>query len=255
MINIYRNFFLHYSSLLIIASLALSGSPGAFSLVLISVFLHECGHLIMMRFVGEKAERLVIHAFGISIDTEQSCFEFRKGLLIALGGPLFSLLLAGVFYFIFPPLFLPNLCLGVINILPVMPLDGGRAVSALLLKTCGRKGCRLIMRYIGFFVGIPAALFGILLFITSGYNFSLLLLGIFTLATTLTHPFSSPPSFVHKKAVLGEIYIVPNSYSPLSIAEFLPADSIGAVVDERGTVLRLVTSKGIYFELANKDNK
>lgn len=255
MINIYKNFFIHYSSLLICAGFALKGNIDALGLILVSVAMHECGHLIMLYICGGTADRLILHAFGIAINTDSGNLSHRKLLLTVLGGPAFSLILAGLFYFVFPPLSMPNLCVGLINLLPVLPLDGGRILSTVLVRIAGRKSAKIIMRWAGLCVGIFASTAGIIVLFTSGYNFSLLLMGIFIICDCFSSIFGEPAMFVREKPVLGEIYIIPQSYGLRKAADTLPSDSIGAVVDNNGRVLRLVTSKGIYWELAEKTDK
>ena len=250
MLKLYKKFFIHYSTLLIIACLSIKGSREILSLTLISVILHEAGHLLILYLLGGQTDSLVLHAFGISINPSPETLTDNTMLLTALGGPFFSLILSGLFYFLFRPLFMPNLCLGVINLLPILPLDGGRVLGSILLKVSGRKSSRILMRSIGCVFGAVLIPSGILVLLLSGYNISLLLLGIFIIADSTANPFSCPPSFIRKKAVLGEIYIIPQSLGPRQTAEMLPSDSIGAVVDDKGKIIKLVTAKGIYHSLA-----
>ena len=255
MINVFKNFFVHYSALLIVACMALKGNFDAFGLVLISVVIHECGHIAALFVNREHAESLVLHAFGVEINTNGKSISDMKMIFIALAGPVLSLISAQVFYFVFRPLFMPNLCIGLINLLPVIPLDGGRILNSVLLKACGRKSAKLIMRLTGLTFGIFCAALGTEIFLTSEYNFSLLLLGIFILISAFCEPSLNYSSFVREKAVLGEIYLLPRSLSVKNAAELLPPDSIGAVVDSDGKISRFVTSKELYFELANQNTE
>ena len=191
--------------------------------------------------------------FVLSINTDSSKLSSRKMVLTALGGPALSLAFAGLFYFVYPPLFAANLCIGAVNLLPALPLDGGRILRSLLVKILGRKSSRTVMRSIGFCFGGVAIPLGILIFVRSGFNISLITLGFFTLAESFNTPFSEPACFVLKKPVLGEIYLIPQNTGLRETADMLPAGGIGAVVDENGTVLRLVTAKGLYNELAKPD--
>jgi len=248
MLNIYKNLYLHYSFLLVVFCLFLGGNCYSLGLTLLSVIFHECGHIIAMLICGIKPEKLVLHSFGISLNAPQP--SASKTFVIASSGPVFSLILAGLFYFVFPPLFSMNLCIGLINLLPALPLDGGRILSFLLTRITGKKGSRLFMRYIGVITGIIALPPGILLFINSGYNLSLIMLGVFMMTEPFNTPFPEPVSFIFKKVTLGEIYLIPQNMSLRKTAEILPAGSLGAIIDENGEVLRLVTAKGLYNHLA-----
>lgn len=254
MLKLYKNLFVHYSVLLIILCFLLGGNYNSPGLVLLSVILHECGHLIFLLCCGGKPHKIVFHAFGISISTDAYKLSSVKMLLTALGGPALSFALAGLFYFLFPPLFPVNLCIGAINMLPVLPLDGGRTVQIFFVKALGRKSARILMQFMGFAFGIIALPAGIYLFFISGFNISLALLGFFIIAESFNTPLLPPAVFVNHKAVLGEIYLIPQSMTLRDAAEILPADSLGAVIDEQGSVLRLVTSKGLYNQLAQPHN-
>ena len=250
MIKVCKNFFIHYSALLIAACMALKGNFDTFGLVLISVTLHECGHLAALLLCREHVDNLVLHAFGIEINTCTGNIPPQKMLVSVLAGPVCSLIFGWIFYFVFPPLFMPNLCIGIINLLPVMPLDGGRLLYSFLIRICGRKSSKLIMRTIGLIFGILSVCVGAEIFFTSEYNFSLLLLGVFIIVSAFGEPLINHSCFVREKAVLGEIYLLPQGLSVRSAAELLPSDSIGAVVDTDGRISRLVTSKELYLELA-----
>lgn len=249
MFKIYRNFYIHYSVLLIFLCFFLGENNNSPGLVLISVILHELGHLLGLLLCGCKPDKIVFHAFGVAINTGKLTFE--KMLLTAISGPASSFLLAGLFYFMFPPLFPVNLCIGAVNVIPVLPLDGGRVVHTVLTKAIGRKSAGIISKLAGIFVGLVAMPLGIYLFFRSGFNVSLLLMAAFVLAEAFNKiPASPPVYFSNLKAMLGEIYIIPQSMTLRDAAELLPSDSIGAIVDEQGEILRLVTAKGLYNQLA-----
>ncbi len=111
------------------------------------VLVHELFHSITSKRNGIKVKKIVLYPFGGGsiIDFERVSPELE--LKISLVGPIASLLLAALFGIanIFTPpgiisstvqtVFILNLFLGVFNILPWLPLDGGRALRAYLQKS------------------------------------------------------------------------------------------------------------------------
>jgi Zn-dependent protease/CBS domain-containing protein len=130
-------------------------------LFFVSVLAHELAHAWLARAHNLTVERMTLFIFGGIEDIEQAPRSPGSELQIALIGPGVSLLLAGLSYALALPfagtgtpeeavldyLAFINLSLGLINLLPGFPLDGGRVVRALLWKFTGnyRQAARAAM--------------------------------------------------------------------------------------------------------------
>lgn len=116
-------------------------------LLFISVLVHELSHSVVARSRGLDISGIRLFIFGgvseMTQEPESAGDEFK----IAVVGPLTSLILAGLFYVItlLPiqqwslPTFailrylaLLNLALGIFNLVPGFPLDGGRVLRAII---------------------------------------------------------------------------------------------------------------------------
>jgi Zn-dependent protease/CBS domain-containing protein len=126
---------------------------GAISSVLLfaSVLVHELSHSLVARSRGLTVDSITLLIFGgvssITSEPGRAADEF----LIAVVGPLTSLVLAGLFWVldalaasvggplqaVLGYLALTNLLLGVFNILPGFPLDGGRVLRAIIWGATG----------------------------------------------------------------------------------------------------------------------
>lgn len=108
----------------------------------LSVLLHELGHALVARRYGVKTRRIILWLLGGIAQLERIPREPAKELAIALAGPAVSFALALGFHLLKTPqgawgflshyLFLVNLSLGLFNLLPALPLDGGSVYRALL---------------------------------------------------------------------------------------------------------------------------
>lgn len=118
------------------------------TLVFSCVLLHELGHALVAKRFDVQTRDITLYPFG-GIASIVSQPPPRAELVIALAGPLVNLCIAGVLYpFITLPdlntekipsplpiptrIFLTNVALAVFNLLPALPMDGGRVLRALL---------------------------------------------------------------------------------------------------------------------------
>jgi len=116
--------------------------------VLLSVLVHEVAHGIMAKIMGLKIAEIYILPFGGQAKIEDfTGLDPDKEIYVALAGPIISLSMAAIFYFLplkinyttLDILVKVNLLLGCINLLPALPLDGGRVLRALLSPYRGYK--------------------------------------------------------------------------------------------------------------------
>ena len=108
--------------------------------IVVLIFIHEMGHVLALRRYGVKASAPIFIPFiGAFIAMKQLPKNAVMEAVVGLGGPVIGslgALAAWVLYQTYDnPIFLAMTYLGVLlnlfNLLPVMPLDGGRAVGAI----------------------------------------------------------------------------------------------------------------------------
>lgn len=125
----------------------------AAALLFLSVFLHELSHSLVALHQGVRVLEIRLHVFGGTSELETEPPTPRAEILIAVVGPLTSFVLAGLCYgfgrgaaerpwavALTGFLAAVNLIVGLFNLVPGFPLDGGRVLRALLWGWSGRLG-------------------------------------------------------------------------------------------------------------------
>jgi Zn-dependent protease/predicted transcriptional regulator len=129
---------------------------GALSTILlfVTVLLHELGHSFTARSLGLPVNSITLHIFGGVSSLTQEPKSPRIEFQITIAGPLVSLILAGVFYLLHAAvggtssevvavlgyLASVNLILGIFNLIPAYPLDGGRVLHSIVWAVTGNMG-------------------------------------------------------------------------------------------------------------------
>lgn len=123
--------------------LMITGGLAFYALVFISLLIHEGGHILSAKLVGMKVRSCTIMPYGgeLRIPNRHS-YGRRQRVFVAIGGPVatfFLLLLSKLFSFPGNDQFLRiQVVILLLNLLPILPLDGGQAISA-MLETDERK--------------------------------------------------------------------------------------------------------------------
>lgn len=171
---------------------AITGEIFVFLVYTFSAILHEIGHSISASNRGYRLTKLSLMPYGATItgDFADSCYidEF----FIALSGPITSLFIAIIFvasWWFFPDLypyteiaFTANLSLCIINLIPVMPLDGGRLLSVLLKMVFKKRVGDIVLKVLGATLSLTmVAIFFASVIFNGTLNLSLLFFGAFML--------------------------------------------------------------------------
>jgi len=120
-------------------------------LLYVSVLVHELAHCVVARGFGLPVRRVLLYPLGGWSEIEQEPATPGREALISVAGPLVSLAIAGVGYGlarvvspglphdVIEQLFVANALVGIFNLLPGLPLDGGRVFRAGVWKLSGNQ--------------------------------------------------------------------------------------------------------------------
>jgi Zn-dependent protease len=117
-----------------------------------SILAHELCHALVTKLEGGKVDKITLFIFGGVAQISDEPRSPGRELLMASSGPAMSLFIAGAFFlgyvltastwpwwFTAPLLYLAtiNLFVGLFNLLPGFPLDGGRVLRSILWAITG----------------------------------------------------------------------------------------------------------------------
>ncbi|MFE3326420.1 site-2 protease family protein [Streptomyces sp. NPDC059176] len=116
-----------------------------------SVLVHELAHTVAALRYKLPVRRIQLQFFGGVSEIEKEAETPGREFVLAFVGPLLSLVLAGVFYLamytvepgtvpgvLLAGLMISNLIVAAFNLLPGLPLDGGRMLRAVVWKLTGK---------------------------------------------------------------------------------------------------------------------
>jgi membrane-associated protease RseP (regulator of RpoE activity) len=97
---------------------------------ILSVLIHEAGHIVAAVIFGIQIKDIRLKLLGFAVVREHG--PWFDGMLVALAGPFFNLAVAYILWgSIYEPFVLANLCVGVVNLLPIPHSDGSHALECL----------------------------------------------------------------------------------------------------------------------------
>ena len=149
-------FFLYFLTIAVFSSVWACGAA------LLALLIHEAAHLAVGHSMGERIESIELTPFGgiIHYSSGASPHKGVKGVAVAAAGPLANYALIGLMSFPEMQLFLPyyfirqvilmNAGMMFLNLLPVLPLDGGRILRGALELVLPDRAAAAITCWTGF---------------------------------------------------------------------------------------------------------
>ena len=177
--------------LLVLAAAIISPAQVVVS-VLLAAALHECGHLAALRMFHVPVEGLRLTALGAELYADGARrLSYGRELLVTLAGPAANLicaLIAGAFAKYLTTLYVfagANIILCAYNLLPIQPLDGGRALYLVTAFFFGPMVGDAAVAVVGTAGALSLLVLGIYLSVVSGSGMFFLLAAVSLLLGTL----------------------------------------------------------------------
>lgn len=196
----YKKFPLHPTFLLLFLWFIFTKNLSSFLLFFIVVIIHEFGHFIVAKKCGYKLDSFIIAPYGVNLNYKERTFDSKDEILIACAGPFINIIISFLVvssWWILPNLYNytsefvnQSLMLGLFNLLPCYPLDGGRIFVGILSQNMERKKAVKIIYNLNYFF---SALMFILFFATCfiSFNPTLCLCAVFLILGVIDSKFES----------------------------------------------------------------
>ena len=148
---------------------------GAAARCLYASLWHESGHLLALWLFRVRPRSLTFGPFGMRLSVTEA-MTARQHRVLALAGPLFNALAAGFLWLVhLPDAATVHIVLGVFNLLPVQPLDGGQALFYALEPRWGDAAATRVLAVTSAATVVPLTGMAVWMLWGSGYNASLLI--------------------------------------------------------------------------------
>lgn len=149
---------IHLKIFIFILIFLLTNQIKIYGILMLFALIHELGHMLVGILLGFRPTKLEIMPYGLSVGFDIKCEDYNKKvkkgniltikkLIIALAGPATNFIITIIFLMANMKFFeierelviYANILIGIFNLIPIYPLDGGRAIKNILHITVGLK--------------------------------------------------------------------------------------------------------------------
>ncbi len=205
---------LHPLLIVVVAGACVLGRLDELMQAFIALSLHEACHAITARAFGCRIQSIDLMPFGGVARIERRGMTLQAEWSIAVAGPVSSFIIAGLVALFcnasaytaarLEPFLRFNLTLGIINLLPALPLDGGRVTKCLLQERAGLSLAVRITAWTGVAVGILMLLGFAAAVLYRVYNLTLPVMGAFLLLAAVRELRALPEQRLYALGKRGE---------------------------------------------------
>lgn len=231
--------------------------------------IHETAHIITAKMCNVKIDGVEILPFGITMRIDKNCItDTWNEIKIAAAGPVSNFLIAYFAYGFYGGvhreyIISASLVMGIFNLLPALPLDGGRIMRALMVKKLGHIRAATVAIRITNIMAFFIIISGLYVLYITGFNFSFLLIGGF-LTANLTEERKNANMIIMKDILYsrkklsrkgvsqGNVLVADINEKAKNVLKMLSYDRyyIINIVDSRMKVVKAITETELIENMA-----
>ena len=242
-------------TVVLFAILAFMGNISLYILTYFIMALHEFAHLVAAIYIGLKPGSITFSPFGVHLCLDNKIINsLADEIILYSAGPLVNAFFALVaLYFGWVDIYRLNLILFIMNIMPVMPLDGGMITTRLISYKLGRKRAKEILTTFSVVIVCILLVFFVYSVYIKRINLSVFIIAVFFIGNILTSKEMYNTDLINalscgkKTSNKVKLVVINDTYSVSdAIREISPAYTIMAVeLNEKGEVKQILSEKEI----------
>jgi stage IV sporulation protein FB len=166
------------------------------ALTYLIALIHELAHIATAKYLNVKVDKVELLPFGVTMKLHTQTIKSPKDeIKIALAGPVSNVVFAVISLYLFRLhmisldtarfLITANCGIALINLVPALPLDGGRMLRAYLTIQWGYVKAFNFILLLTRILSVVLLVLGAFALVLTGFNFSLLLISCFLLVNAV----------------------------------------------------------------------
>lgn len=260
MIKLSSHIYIHWLTVAVFAAAYITRTLEITAMMYSVMLLHELSHAVAALYLRLGISRIILYPFGVSLTlkTRLLC-SLSDNLILYLAGPLVNAAVAAVSAALFGiNLFaVNNIAVFALNLLPILPLDGGNIADALLRRFFGERASGRVMVIISV---LFSAAVTVLFVLTGNINTNTVTLSAFILGGCVMNKPKYNRDFIkelafseNKSGIKSDVFLVDFETPKRKIAaEFSPKKrAVVLFADKSGTVKSIKTDKEVIFDILN----
>ncbi len=268
MIKICKYIEIHFLTVILFFVCFLLGRGQTLLITYFVMLFHELSHTAAALCIGLRIDKITFYAFGVNLKLKNKfVHSLVDELILYLAGPLFNVVFALVMLFAYSffkteflrYLYYMNVVLFAVNMLPILPLDGGIILKKIITYFWSDKKAKSIMRLLSITICLILLVLCVYSVLASKLNFSLVIMVVFLFGSILTGQEKYNADFVrelifadskNKKRKINHI-IAQIDEKPQNIVEKFSNNKYNIVylVDNSGKICNINTQKQIINKL------
>lgn len=233
------------------------------------MLIHETAHALAAVCIGLKISYITLYPFGVNLKLKNKIvYSLAEEIILYISGPLSNVIIALIvmlIYSFYPSdilkfLYVCNITLFAVNMLPAMPLDGGIILKKILSRAIGEERAVLMMKIFSAACCGALLLIGIRVLYETRFNFSVLLFALMMTGNIFTQSEKYDAELVRelmfyrrKKKNKVKHIIVTDTLEKREIAKKLDkrAYNVIYITDASGKILDILTEKQLINSLTD----